>query len=101
MLHSGKELTIYISRDEEEFSRVEEALRAAAVRYRIWTTNEYPVFGWTRLDPRLLARGERHLRKVYHIDVEEGDRQNLIEANIAIRNVTGRIFNAERRSEII
>ena len=71
------------------------------MRYRIWTTNEYPVFGWTRLDPRLLARGERHLRKVYHIDVEEGDRQNLIEANIAIRNVTGRIFNAERRSEII
>ena len=101
MFRGEKELTVYISNDGEEFARVEAALRAANVRYRVWTTTEDPVFGWTRLDPRLMARGERHLRKVYHIDVEEGDRQNLIEANIAIRNVTGRIFNAERRSEII
>ena len=101
MFRGEKELTVYISSDGEEFARVEQALRAAAVRYRVWTTTEYPVFGWTRLDPRLMARGERHLRKVYHIDVEEGDRQNLIEANRTIRAVTGRIFNAERRSEII
>ena len=101
MFRGGKELTVYISSDGAEFARVEAALRDANVRYRVWTTTEYPVFGWTRLDPRLMARGERRLRRVYHIDVEEGDRQNLIEANIAIRSVTGRIFNAERVSEII
>ena len=96
-----RELTVYISRDEEEFSRVEATLREEGVRFRVWTTSEYPVFGWTRLDPRLIGRGERRLRTVYHIEVEEKDRSNLIAANLAIRRVTGRLSNAEPLSEII
>ena len=99
--NSERELTVYISRDEAEFRLVEAALAAEALRYRVWTTAEYPVFGWTRLDPRLIGRGERRLRQVFHIEVEEDDRQNLIAANLAIRRVTGRLSNAEPASEII
>ena len=96
-----RELTVYISRDGEEFSRVEAALREEGVRFRVWTTSEYPVFGWTRLDPRLIGRGERRLRTVYHIEVDEKDRQNLISANLVIRRITGRLSSAEPVSEII
>lgn len=96
-----RELTVYISSDEAEFRRVEAALAAQGVRCRVWTTAEYPVFGWTRLDPRLIGRGERRLRRVYHIEVDEDDRPNLLAANIAIRQITGRIFNAAPVSEII
>ena len=95
------ELTVYVSKDEAEFQRVEAALRAQELRYRVWTTAEYPVFGWTRLDPRLIGRGERRLRTVYHIEVDEKDRPNLIAANLAVRRVTGRLSNAEPVSEII
>lgn len=101
MFRSESELTLYISSDEDEFHRVVAELAAEGVRYRVWTTSEYPVFGWTKLDPRLLIRGEGRLRRVYHIDVPEADRDNLIAANIAIRRTTGRVFNAERVSEII
>ena len=87
------ELTVYISNDEAEFQRVEEALKAEEVRYRVWTTAEYPVFGWSRWDPRLIGRRESRLRKVY--------RQNLITANMIIRGITGKMFNAERVNEII
>ena len=96
-----RELTVYISRDEDEFSRVEAALREEGVRYRVWTTSEYPVFGWTKLDPRLMTRRENRLRTVYHIEVNEDDRANLLEANRAIRQVTGRVSNAAPVSEII
>ena len=98
---SEQELTVYISSDEAEFRRVEEALASEGVRCRVWTTSEYPVFGWTRLDPRLIGRGEKRLRQVFHIEVEEQDRQNLIAANLTIRRVTGRLSNAEPVSEII
>ena len=97
----GPELTVYISNDEAEFQRVEEALKAEEVRYRVWTTAEYPVFGWSRWDPRLIGRRESRLRKVYHIEVSEQDRQNLIAANMVIRSITGKMFNAERVNEII
>ena len=97
----GPELTVYISNDEAEFQRVEEALKAEEVRYRVWTTAEYPVFGWSRWDPRLIGRRESRLRKVYHIEVSEQDRQNLITANMIIRSITGKMFNAERVNEII
>lgn len=97
----GAELTVYISNNEEEFQRVEEALKAENVRYRVWTTAEYPVFGWSRWDPRLIGRREKRLRKVYHIEVSQQDRQNLIAANMVIRGITGKMFNAERVNEII
>ncbi len=97
----GAELTVYISNDEAEFRRVEEALKNEEVRYRVWTTAEYPVFGWSRWDPRLIGRRESRLRKVYHIEVSEQDRQNLVAANMVIRSVTGKMFNAEPVSEII
>jgi len=97
----GAELTVYISNDEAEFRRVEEALKAEGVRYRVWTTAEYPVFGWSRWDPRLIGRRESRLRKVYHIEVSQQDRQNLVAANMVIRSVTGKMFNAEPVSEII
>ena len=95
------ELTVYISNNEEEFRRVESALRSGGVHYRVWTTAEYPVFGWSRWDPRLIGRRESRLRKVYHIEVSEHDRQNLIAANMVIRSITGKMFNAERVNEII
>ena len=97
----GAELTVYISNDEAAFRRVEEALKAEGVRYRVWTTAEYPVFGWSRWDPRLIGRRESRLRKVYHIEVSQQDRQNLVAANMAIRSVTGKMFNAEPVNEII
>ena len=100
-IDEGPELTVYISNDEAEFQLVEEALKAEKVRYRVWTTAEYPVFGWTRWDPRLIGRRESRLRKVYHIEVSEHDRQNLIAANMVIRSITGKMFNAERVNEII
>ena len=100
-IDEGPELTVYISNDEAEFQRVEEALKAEGIRYRVWTTAEYPVFGWTRWDPRLIGRRESRLRKVYHIEVSEQDRQNLIAANMVIRSITGKMFNAERVNEII
>ena len=100
-IDEGPELTVYISNDEAEFQLVEEALKAEKVRYRVWTTAEYPVFGWTRWDPRLIGRRESRLRKVYHIEVSEQDRQNLIAANMVIRTITGKMFNAERVNEII
>ena len=99
--NTERELTVYVSNDEREFARVEAALREEGVFYRVWTTAEYPVFGWTRWDPRLMGRKERRLRKVYHIDVLERDRQNLLDANRTIRLITGRIMNAEPVSEII
>ena len=97
----GPELTVYASRDEEEFRRVEAELIAQGLKYRVWTTAEYPVFGWTRWDPRLISRGESRLRRVYHIEVEERDRQNLIAANLVVRSITGRVYNAAPMSEII
>jgi hypothetical protein len=100
-LRRERELTVYISRNETEFQRVEAALRAQELRYRVWTTAEYPVFGWSPWDPRLLGRGEKRLRKVYHIEVKEADRQNLVAANMVIRSVTGKMFNAEPINEII
>ena len=100
-IDEGAELTVYISNNEAEFRRVEEALRTEGVRYRVWTTAEYPVFGWTRWDPRLIGRRESRLRKVYHIEVTRQDRQNLIAANMVIRSVTGKMFNAEPINEII
>lgn len=96
-----RELTVYISNNESEFRRVEAELAAEGVRCRVWTTAEYPVFGWSAWDPRLMGRGEKRLRRVYHIEVPEKDRQNLISANLAIRRVTGRLSNAEPVSEII
>ena len=69
---TGRELTVYITNDEEEFLRVEAELVSEGVRYRVWTTSEYPVFGWTRWD-----------------------------ANMAVRRVTGKLMNAEPVSEII
>ena len=98
---SEPELTVYISKDAEEFQRVEAALKAQGLRYRVWTTAEYPVFGWSPWDPRLIGRREKRLRKVYHIEVKERDRQNLVAANMAIRAVTGKLFNAAPLSEII
>ena len=97
----ARELTVYISSDEDEFRRVEEALIAECVNYRVWTTSEYPVFGWTRWDPRLMGRREKRLRRVFHIEVSEADRHNLVAANMAIRQITGRIQNAVPVSEII
>ncbi len=98
---AAREQTVYISRDEAEFRRVTAELTALSVRFRVWTTSEYPVFGWSRWDPRLLGRKEKKLRDVYHIDVDAADRANLIAANRAVRSVTGRLSNAEPRSEII
>ena len=95
------ELTVYISKDEAEFQRVEAALKAQGLRYRVWTTAEYPVFGHSPWDPRLWGRGEKKLRKVWHIDVEERDRSNLIAVNNAVRAVTGKTFNARPLNEII
>ena len=95
------ELTVYVSKDEAEFQRVVAALKAQGLRYRVWTTAEYPVFGWSPWDPRLMGRREKRLRKVYHIEVKERDRQNLVAANMAIRAVTGKLFNAAPLSEII
>lgn len=95
------ELTVYISNNEDEFQRVEAALKAESVQYRVWTTAEYPVFGWSRWDPRLIGRRESRLRKVYHIEVSQQDRQNLVAANIIIRGITGKMFNAEPVNEII
>ena len=95
------ELTVYVSKDEAEFRRVEAELTAQGLRYRVWTTSEYPVFGWSPWDPRLMGRGEKRLRRVYHIEVSERDRQNLIAANLVIRSITGKVFNAAPLSEII
>ena len=100
-LRRPKEITVYIGKDAEEFRRVETRLSALELRYRVWTTSEYPVLGWTRLDPRLMIRREQRLRTVYHIEVDEDDRPNLISANIAIRRATGKLSNAEPVSEII
>lgn len=97
----GREVTVYISSDEAAFRRVAAALDEHGLRYRVWTTAEYPVLGWTRLDPRLMVRGETRLRKVYHIEVSEADRQNLLSANLVIRRATGRLNNAVPVSEII
>ena len=47
------------------------------------------------------GRGERRLRRVYHVDVDEDDRPNLLAANMAVRQVTGRIRNARPMNEII
>ena len=96
-----RELTVFITNDEAEFRRVEAALAAEGVRCRVWTTSEYPVLSWTRLDPRLMIRREQRLRTVYHIEVDEDDRPNLLSANIAIRRATGKLSNAEPVSEII
>ena len=96
-----REITVYISSNVEEFHRVEAALKERGVRNRVWTTAEYLVFGWTKLDPRLMTRRENRLRTVYHIEVGEADRANLLEANRAIRLVTGRVNNAAPVSEII
>ena len=96
-----RELTVFITNDEAEFRRVEAALLLEEVRFRVWTTSEYPVLGWTRLDPRLMIRREQRLRKVYHIEVDEDDRLNLLSANMAIRSATGKLSNAEPVSEII
>ncbi len=96
-----RELTVFISNDEAEFRRVEAALAAEGVRCRVWTTSEYPVLGWTRLDPRLMIRREQRLRTVYHIEVDEDDRPNLLSAQIAIRRATGKLSNAEPVSAII
>ena len=96
-----RELTVYITNDETEFRRVEAELKAEGVRCRVWTTSEYPVFGWTRWDPRLMGRGERRLRRVFHVDVDENDRPNLLAANMAVRQATGRIRNARPVNEII
>ena len=96
-----RELTVFISNDEAEFRRDEAAHAAEGVRCRVWTTSEYPVLGWTRLDPRLMIRREQRLRTVYHIEVDEDDRPNLLSANIAIRRATGKLSNAEPVSEII
>ena len=95
------ELTVYISNNETEFRRVETALKAEGLRYRVWTTSEYPVLGWTLLDPRLIGRRETRLRKVYHIEVDPRDPQTLIAANRTIRSITGRLTNAEPVNEII
>ncbi|MBR4579026.1 MAG: hypothetical protein IKO22_05400 [Oscillospiraceae bacterium] len=100
-IRSIKEFTVYISSDEDEFRRVEAELIDRGVVYRVWITSEYPVFGWTALDPRLMARGERRLRRVFHVDVDEDDRPNLLAANMAVRDVTGRIRNARPTNEII
>lgn len=97
----ARELTVYITSDEAEFRQVEAALREEQVRFRVWTTSEYPVLGWTRLDPRLMIRQEKRLRQIYHIEVAEADRKNLLSANMAIRRVTGRMQNARPVSEII
>ena len=96
-----REVTVYIGKDPEEFRRVEEAMRTQTLRYRVWTTAEYPVFGFSPWDPRLWGRREKRLRKVYHIDVAESDRPNLIAANRTVRSVTGRTFNAQPLNEII
>ena len=96
-----RNITVYITSDEDEFRRVEAELIDRGVVYRVWTTSEYPVLGWTALDPRLLARGERRLRRVFHVDVDEDDRPNLLAANMAVRGVTGRIRNARPTNEII
>lgn len=96
-----RELTVFITSDEAEFRRVDAALEEEGVCRRVWTTSEYPVLGWTRLDPRLMIRNESHLRTIWHIEVSENDRQNLLNANIAVRRVTGRIQNAVPVSEII
>ncbi len=96
-----KEHTVYISSNEEEFRRVEAELTRRGVVYRVWTTSEYPVLGWTDLDPRLMGRGERRLRRVFHVDVDENDRPNLLAANMAVRQATGRIRNARPVNEII
>ena len=97
----AREQTVYISKNEEEFRRVEAELAALSLRYRVWTTSEYPVFGWSPWDPRLVGRKEKRLRKVYHIDVAVSDRPNLIAANRAVRAVTGKIRNAAPLNEII
>ena len=96
-----RELTVYITNNEAEFRHVEAALAEEELRYRVWTTAEYPVFGWSVWDPRLMGRRERRLRQVYHIEVAEHDRPNLVAANLAIRRVTGRLSNAEPINEII
>ena len=96
-----REITVYISKDAEEFRRVEAELTARALRFRVWTTSEYPVFGWSPWDPRLMGRKEKRLRKVYHIDVNEADRPNLIAVNQIVRAVTGKLSNAEPLNEII
>ena len=96
-----RELTVYVTNDEAEFRRVEAELAAEGVRCRVWTTAEYPVFGWAPWDPRLLGRGEKRLRKVYHIEVKEADRPNLVAANLTVRGITGKLFNAAPLSEII
>ena len=100
-LRRPKEITVYIGKDAEEFRRVETRLSALELRYRVWTTAEYPVFGWSPWDPRLLGRREKQLRRVYHIEVSERDRQNLVAANLVIRGITGKLFNAAPLSEII
>ena len=103
MLFKGRdaELTVYVSKDEAEFQRVEAAFKEQGLCYRVWTTAEYPVFGWAPWDPRLLGRGEKRLRKVYHIEVKEADRPNLVATNLTVRGITGKLFNAAPLSEII
>ena len=88
---TGRELTVYITNDEEEFLRVEAELVSEGVRYRVWTTSEYPVFGWTRWDPRLMGRRENRLRRVYHIDVAEQDRQVRFWKRMAKTTLSGRL----------
>ena len=56
--NTARELTVFITSDEAAFRRVEAALEEDGVRRRVWTTSEYPVLGWTRLDPRLMIRKE-------------------------------------------
>ena len=99
--NTARELTVFITSDEAAFRRVEAALEEDGVRRRVWTTSEYPVLGWTRLDPRLMIRKESRLRTIWHIEVAENDRQNLMLANMAVRRATGRIQNAVPVSEII
>ncbi len=99
--NTERELTVYISHDGAEFRQVRAELEAQEVRFRVWTTSEYPVLGWTRLDPRLMIRREERLRTVYHIEVDENDRANLIAANRVIRQITGRMENAVPVSEVI
>ena len=87
-LKSRSEVTVYASKDEEEYRSVLSALKASSIPCRPWSTEELPLFGHTILDPRKLGRKEPGLRRIYQ---NKKKKSHVMLANIAVRKAVERV----------
>jgi hypothetical protein len=68
------ESTVYRSSDEAACRKYGEALQAAGIRVRIWSSEEVPVSGCcSNIDMRKVIRGTNRLNRLYAIDVPNAD----------------------------